>query len=494
MKLRDYIMEQNKNRYSKPKFTKFEIVFLILAGVFFILAIVDKIISVHADEIIEPPHDPQYNNLVFITMSDEMIIGGDTVIELFEGSADGYYATIWKNNFIQAINDFFQYVPKDQCFIIVASDGATSAHMTAIREVLSDVGASYWSGSQDGYWDPNTDYSGYEDKRAPAGDYFIRYMSRIIKYSPTPSPTPDPSVTDSFGFIGYFSYDSRYYYVEFTGSDIFKSVTLDINDSDVASVMSELGTTDPNTVSGKSVYMVNSYSTGSSIIWQGPYAYLYFTGNINSVKVWRMSSSLISSDIDYIKANYNSVTLNGSDENRESYPWFSLKHVDDLNCLVINYDYYRNTGTYDMIDKLGNNIDILDSYSSLYKAFDNSVQLKKVYAALLTRSEEPVPTQDPNATPSPTPTDIPYIQIVTPPLPSPVGTIGFDDPGFSKLNSGAVNNQFDDFEDTLENNVAFGLLAMAFSFVPMEIRSIVWLILLIAIILATIRVFLHFFG
>ena len=247
------------------------------------------------------------------------------------------------------------------------------------------------------------------------------------------------------------------------------------------------------------------YVSGGSF---GNIGYLYFPCNsITKVLEYSLGTSLISSNFEYLRNNYNSINVSGT---AGSVLWgFStdLKigywRLRDSVGWSINLVTSENIHNLNLVNTSLNNSGFQWSTDSL-NISGNSLNypLVRAYRWGLGNAETITPTPDPNATPTPTPTATPtpppHVIVVWPTsTPTPTPFIPIDIPGGNgenDLKPDTTEGILTDGLQWLRDNTSSGILAKAFSFVPNELQWLIWFFVFILILMAVIRLIIHFGG
>lgn len=242
--------------------------------------------------------------------------------------------------------------------------------------------------------------------------------------------------------------------------------------------------------------------------------YLVTGGTYSNIRYYYIGSSLVSTDLAFIKENYSpKVSSSSYGAGYWSYT-FSFYKNKGLSAFGI---WYNSNYGFDIVYYSGfgdvrqeNNLDInyfLTSAEQLINPSGTSSSniLTQAYRfgndLNYVPEPSPTPTPDPNATPtptlSPTPTEPPHVIINWPtntPMPTP--SIRWQPPGDkdSDLSGDQSESIFNFGLDWFRSGMNGGLLSKAFSFVPPELQWLIWFLVFVLLVLAVIKLIIHFGG
>lgn len=335
--------------------------------------------------------------------------------------------------------------------------------------------------------------------------------SSDIEVDPEPTPTPEPELAFSFFVKGKSFWSNSlltgdgYYMVDVYASDIYSSLDVPLSSSNAALSAAV------STYSVSSPWVRPAVVRGVRDSYYGDFCYaFYFAGTLSSVKFYYIGSVLPTHSKGVIRNSYTAIDI-PLDTNVTSTVYagtssglnvlgffFEGKSYDLIDLDLLEYGFYDMGSTY-----FNGHSDVLFNYSS--SSLTNP--LVQGYHVGLTNSPiegiTPTPTPTPEGwepTPSPSPTPTPPTVIIqwptSTPTPTPPAVIDINIPTMplGDLPSALTENYLDDTIRIVNYNGQFGLLAKAFSFIPNELQYLIWLLIFILLILAVIKMIIHFGG
>lgn len=303
------------------------------------------------------------------------------------------------------------------------------------------------------------------------------------------------------------SQNNQYYLVDVFASDIYEPLNIQFQgNTALAKAMSEYGVAPPWVRPA----VVKSYNQNDLAL------YIYFSGNLYGLKIYVIGEVLPTHNMEFIRENYDAIEW---DVNTEYSSSFYAGTDNGLNCVSIFLSGSVQWGTsetpslFDItLSRYGSvevpnrpfyNATNSSCFNYTYNSVDNAiVQGYRIGLDLspesdITPTPSPEPTLPPGVTPSPVPTEPPHVIIQWPtntPTPSPV--INWTPPGNKDddLKGDETKNIFTTGLNWFRSNMNNGLLAKAFSFVPPELQWLVWFLIFALLVLAVIRLLIHFGG
>lgn len=438
----------------------------------------------------------------------------DTVIPSIDANSTEEQIESFKHNFLMAINDFFNYVPKDELTIFIYQNDASHRFLQILEGLLTDVGVTFFEDAG-----PDQSYT-YILKYAPAGMYEIPYYSRSNPVQPSATPTPSPIPVVERSSLVFHAFSSQYFLIDFYGSNVGNtSVTVPSN-SVLQSLQTEYNSIDDVTVNSALLMRSLGGNTNANLI------NLWFNADVlDEVKIYFLSSEPV--DLDYVRENNTPYTFNiqtvgdgfyDSLNNtiqtfNASWNGYLAKDSTTLKrfCLLLRYYYNASNiswGVDTVTGSLATNFFSLqlDNDFSGYRPFSwtyGETQYGYGLRYQINFSEYEYPYVTPSPSPLPTPTESPHVNINWPsgtPSPTPPFSVPGDlGPGLGSssqgsLSPGQVDSTLNTFKQYTENNGAFAFLYACTSVIPDEALYFLFILLFVLLLIAVIRLFVHYGG
>lgn len=352
----------------------------------------------------------------------------------------------------------------------------------------------------------------------------VWFREDSVPPDPEVSPTPTPAVSSEPAF-SFFLYgrpvwsqtlvpnlDVRtlnYYMVDVYASDIYAPLDVPLQGNTALAVaMSNYGVESPFI----RPVVIQSYESTSNAI------YIYFAGTLSAVKIYPIGTVLPSHNKDIIRQSYSAVDWVVGTEYSSSFYSGTSNGLNVVSAFLEGNVQYGTSVRPQIFElTLSGYGDLPLSGRPFYNAqagtcfnyTNNTVNnaLAQAYRAGMTNSSvavpspTPTPTPDPNATPTPTPspapTEPPHVIINWPtntPMPTP--SIKWNPPGSkdTDLPGGETKTILGRGLDWFRTQMNGGLFAKAFSFLPSEVQWLAWFLIFVLLILAVVRLLIHFGG
>lgn len=507
----------DKQSSKKPFFIMPEWAWAIVVGMFMLLLFLNHVIPGHAANLYpQTPDQLGYgaNYVSHITVKGgELYVGGTYIanVGLILQESEERIAQ-FESDAAAALNSLFSQIPKDQTYFALADDSAYGSVLVWLRSFLDDRDIQYseiiidyddplWYPQQ---W-PDNWRDAYSETICSLGPYSVYVYVR--KTLLAPSPTPEPS--RPYYFVMYYrpygGYESvGYYIVKVEGTSVGGLVP--VVSSPVFDAVSSAYSVD-SPFRGFVFLGYPSIDSGSM--------YVYFGGSQVSISYAFLGTSLPSGSCEDIAVGKTFYTL-ASSRTLSLYT-----NSNGLNCLRIQYsaDNFVTTGFYKFdVPSYKSVSPAKYNTNSVFNANDVDVKNPYYQALIYGLTGDIAPTLNPEgpqptSTPSPSPSPVPLptsgesVHVILPtgtPSPTPPFTVpgGSDgDPGsgspgtvgsgISAAQSSGILSYFSSF---LSNNPALAFIAACFPAIPSEILYPLFILLFILMILAAIRLFVHFAG
>lgn len=352
------------------------------------------------------------------------------------------------------------------------------------------------------------------------------------KFTLDPADDPDEPDNPDTGapvVVSYLFYqESGYYLVDlsYTPSSFEADLT-----TTVSSILASSGNL--NRVFTGSGYLLNaspgtySGSSASNKPLYNVMQYVFTASSIDYVRIYSIGSVLPTSDMEWLKANYSYSNVSTSmttiyDAFRlglQSIP-MSSGTVYSVNAYS-RYSYSTGYRTYPFnivassasvkVLSLGNNpgYDVYNNAGSSYVVYwgqwfmlGNDAPSEGPVASPTPTPEptlppgvSPTPTPDPNATPTPTPPTVIIQWPTNTPTPTPF-PLDFTMPTLpgGDLKPHTTENVLSQGLEQIRLHLNTGLLATAFSYVPPELQFLIWFLVFVLLLLAVVKLIIHFGG
>lgn len=330
----------------------------------------------------------------------------------------------------------------------------------------------------------------------------------IVPDDPTPTSTPESEQV--YSALVQLSPRTPYGY----GSAPFSQDGFYLLDFSISPSSSVLVSTDSAAYSySSSTYGVFSPWINNVILFtsqntSASYLCFYFMGSVSGLDVYYLGvDNPSNTDYDYIRANYSKQSFSPS-------TYASIDQSYGISCFhLLNFGawYAFNVLSTNYQYVLGLSDSRLDNFT--YGIFDYNVNspnnpLVQAYRYGLdgysgdVGGPTPSPTPEPTATPEPTPSATPIptpgytVIIVTPVIPTPTPFLNVDIPSLpgGDLDGDTTDGILSTGFNFISNGGSSGLLSTAFSFIPDELQYLIWFLIFLLIILATLKIILHFGG
>ena len=356
----------------------------------------------------------------------------------------------------------------------------------------------------------------YGIKLMPNADVHILNSKFLLdEQSTTPTPTTAP-MTSTETFIANVA-GFGYVLVDIHGSDLFAQITAPDTDT-LRYVQAYYGSTNDLLLRP---FFFNYTLTGSGYNNNNSPFIFIFTGSNISLDVYFLTAYNENFDYDYYRQNYTplnftpttTATANLNDTSGKKYIYSQLEGNGLTSCSIcfkygynnssaasvlktsfIDYGFHSETSTgYGS----GGNIGAFNT-ANPYGTGPSYLSFTQLACRLGFLGSPVEPTPDPNApSPTPTPTEAPHVIITLPtgtPTPTPFMNLPIDPPSGGDLNPDTTEHIFEQGTEYIRNWTSDGILTTAFSFVPGELQFLIWFLVFILIILAVIKLIIHFGG
>lgn len=497
-----------KQSSNKPFFIMPEWAWAIFVALFMLLLFLNHVIPGHAStypSVLFNDLGNRGNNILFLSVQGSKIYAGSTFIvdySVLDSSADPEDAKqSFKADALVSLNSLSSFFPSAEFFVSIADNGASLSAMDFLLSILDESSVSFGELLEV----PDNFIELYTSHLYSLGQFMVNVWSRNVPLAPTPTPEPSRPYYFVMYYRPYGGYDSiGYYIVKVEGISVGGLVP--VVSSPVFDAVSSAYSVD-SPFRGFVFLGYPSIDSGSM--------YVYFGGFQVSVSYAFLGSSLPSGTCEDIASGKTFSMLSNSRS------MALITNSNGLNCLRIQYsaDNFVMTGFYKFdVPSYKYSSPSKWSTSSVFDANDVDV-LNPYYQALiygLTGDIAPTPNPEgpqPTSTPSPSPSPVPLptsgesVHVIlptgtpspTPPFSVPGGSNG--DPGsgspgsvgsgISASQSSGILSYFSSF---LSNNPALAFIAACFPAIPSELLYPLFVLLFILMILAAIRLFVHFAG
>lgn len=341
---------------------------------------------------------------------------------------------------------------------------------------------------------------------------------------------PDEPVSTEPVYSYVYSAGGLYYLVDIFGVPSYDSQAN--VDSAFTYLVSQTGSTNKTFIHPTYFNIKTGYYGGS---WLGSFAgpVLTFYTSLKSFShayIYSMGSAYIS-DYDFVRDNFTRVDIPNKYVYREyingSYVYYKygyrLQSLSDGTVLLglwgVAEQYQsvslRSTafdGYVSYSYNLTNQVDLIDpfnfvqNYADRYPYYHALAYMTGAVGSTpvsptpspeptLPPGVSPTPTPDPNATPTPTPPTVIIQWPTSTPTPTPF-PLDFTIPTLpgGDLRPDVTENVLSQGFEQIRMNAYFGLLATAFSYVPPELQFLVWFLVFVLLLLAVVKLVIHFGG
>ena len=512
----DYLCPQFFMKESKQIFPEY--IWMFFVGLLLAIIVCMQLLPGHAAE-----SNYNYDQYVFF-----LKVSGWTVdlctyngaISYASFNSDGVQ---WTDNFEQDILDTISMLSisfgSDYISVYLINDNAVFYPMNFLKSALDDYGIHYVVGLNSIYTE--TEWMGLYDVRFLnyQGYQFVYYDKRSDIITPSPTPSPSPAYSFIVKRSPYSTHSYEYYLV-----DVFCEVSDNVSflaSTYVNQSVSDSGVSDLSIVNYPFFLQNKGYYSGSWLSsWLGPYTYFYVpVSSNNAFAVYYNMGSVLVEDPDYIRSTYSSVFFDNTENDSFFYSFLSCDNGYLLGVAIrggqyssvffypafsdyVSYSFTESSGSVPRELFGGSSSSSYYMYGSIYNC---AQYMRNTNFYVPTSTPSPTPTPDGwVASPTPEPSATPATVLMVTPVVTPVITFSASDlPGGASGVGGSISSQggmsaseadslYEYWISKLTNNQALAFFVSIFGFLPYELVFSLGTLIFILILIAMVRLFIHF--